>query len=196
MERMSKEQIEKMGKEILGESDLIAMHGTSLANGLSILDTGLNFHRTSMVIQENDDIVSLCTYGWKENPGGDAVNVIISVPKSFFKDLLGYDDISYSKWIKNIKDSNYQSAVINSVCDMKMNGPVFNSNMPKEFIKGMFVYTDNKTYLSFASNPEEGMNHLTYIDNSNFYEHLNEEQKKEFVSKMRKKMFENDSKTK
>ena len=88
MEKMSKEQIEQIGEYILSESDLIAKHGTSLANGLSILDTGLNFHRTSMVIQNNDDIVSLCTYGWKENSGGDAVNVIISVPKSFFKDLL------------------------------------------------------------------------------------------------------------
>jgi len=193
MEKLSREQIEQIGNTILSESDIIANHGTTINNGLSIMNTGLNFNRTSMIINDGN-IIKLCTYGWKETAIGDSSNIIISIPKSFLKSLLGYDDEQYNNWITKIKTSDDKQPVINSVCDTEIiSGPFFKSTLPKEFIRGMFIYTDGTNRSSFLNNQEEGMNHLTYIDNKNYYENLTEEEQKSFVSEMRKKMFDEDT---
>lgn len=189
MEKLSKEQIQNIGKNILQESDIVANHGTSIENGLSILETGFNFNRTSMVFHESDDVISLCTYGWKENEAGNAANIIISIPKEFYMLLLDYDEETYKAWIKNVKANHMQSQLINSVSEFEYtNGPFFRATVPKEFIKGMFVYTDNKTSFSF-DNKEEAMNYLTYIDNKHYFTNLSDEEKFEFVSTMRNKIF-------
>ena len=189
MEKMSKEQIENIGKSILSESDVVALHGTSIENGLSILETGFNFTRTSMVICDSDDVISLCTYGWKEIEAGQAANIIISIPKKFYKALLNYNDESYTAWIKNVKENDLQQKLIESVADFNFNGPVFKATVPREFIRGMFVYTDNKNYLSFLNNKEEGMNYLTYIDNQHYFMNLSNEEKEVFIENMKNKLF-------
>ena len=139
MEKLSKEQIENIGRIILQESDIVANHGTSVENGLSILETGFNFHRTSMVIHKDIDIVSLCTYGWKENEVGTAANIIISIPKEFYMLLLNFDEEAYNTWVTNIKSNNLQDQLINSVSEFEINGPLFRATIPREFVKGMFV---------------------------------------------------------
>ena len=200
MSKMDRKIIEKVGEDILSESDIIAKHGTSIANAKSIIETGFRFNRTSMVVQSTDNVVGLCTYGWKENRGGDAANVILSVPKSFFMDLLGYDENEYSKWIEKIKKDGLEEKIILSVCDVlfeKQIGPyppLIKSTLPKEFVRGIFVYTDNKTYLNFLNNFEEGMNYLEYFDNPKFYNNLSEEEKSVFVEKMRNKMLDSNNK--
>ena len=196
MEKMSKEQIESIGKNIISESDVVANHGTSIENGMSIFETGFNFTRTSVVISNLSDIVSLCTYGWKEIEAGKAVNIIISIPKDFYKALLKFDDESYESWIRHIKENDRQLGLINSVTDFDFSsGQVFKATVPREFIRGMFVYTDNKNCLSFIHNSEEGMNYLTYIDNPHYYMNLSEEEKESFVETMRSKLFPQDQNT-
>ena len=190
MEKLSKEQIENIGRNILQESDVVANHGTSFENGLNILETGFNFHRTSMVIHKDNDIVSLCTYGWKENEVGNAANIIISIPKEFYLLLLNFDEETYKNWVANIKSNNLQVQLIESVSEFEINGPLFIATVPKEFIRGMFVYTDNKNSLSFIGNMEEGMNYLTYIDNQHYFTNLSDEEKNDFVEKMKIKLFE------
>ena len=189
MEKMSKEQIQIIGQKILLESDIIAKHGTSIANGYSIMETGFNFNKTSMIIQKTDSVVGLCTYGWKENAKGDAANVIISIPKSFIMSCLGYNEQQYSNWINYIKSNDLQETVILSMSDMKI-GPLgtFESSLPKESIRGVFIYTDDKNYLSFINNFEEGMNYLTYVDNPSFFENLTEEEQQNFAKKMKEKI--------
>lgn len=178
MKKMSKEQIIDIGNSILQESDIIANHGTSIENGLSILETDLKFNRTSMIINDTKDIISLCTYGWKENETGNSANIIISIPKEFYMKLLDLNDDAYKTWIRNIKNCHLQSHLIDSISEFDFNnGSLFEVTVPKEFIRGMFVYTDNKNYLSFLNNKEEGMNYLTYIDNKNFYTNLTDEEK-------------------
>lgn len=195
MAKMDRETIEKIGEGIFAESDIIANHGTSIANAKSIIETGFRFYGTSMAIHKTKNVSALCTYGWKENKGGDAANVVLSVPKAFFMDLLGYDENEYSKWIEKIKKEDSEVAVINSVCDFTMGGyRAFTFEMPKEFVRGVFVYTDNKTYLNFLNNIDEGMNYLEYIDNPKFYNNLSEEEKSTFVEEMRNKMFGNKNK--
>lgn len=202
---MSKEIIEKIGEDIFSESDIIAKHGTTIANAKSIIETGFIFNKTSMVIQRSKNIVGLCTYGWKENRGGDAANVIISVPKTFFMDLFGCDESEYLKWIDKINKDEIEETVIDSVCDFAhekqdnktgpfLYPPVLKLTLPKEFVRGAFVYTDNKNYLNFLNNLEEGMNYLEYFDNPKFYNNLSEEEKSIFVEKMRNKMLDSNNK--
>ncbi len=196
MEKLTKEEIEGIGKRMFLESDVIANHGTSIKNGMSILETGFNFNRTSMVVEKDNDVLKLCTYGWKENEIGDSSNVIISVPKSFFKQLLGFDDKEYSEWINNCKKDGNEELLINSVCDMEINGPIIKATLPREFIRGMFVYTDNVNFYSFLDDREKAMEHLAYVDNPNFFENLDKETQKAFVDEMRKKMFPDNNKSK
>ena len=190
MEKLDRDIILSIGNSILAESDVVAMHGTSISNAKSIMETGFNYHRTSMVVAPND-AVSLCTYGWKDNEPGDAANVIISAPKSFFKAFLGFDDEKYKEWINTSAKDN-KELLLTTLCDVQLpsqNSMVFNSHLPREFIVGTFIYTDNENYLSFLGNMEEGLDHLTYIDNPYYYEHLTEEDKIKFVEEMRKKVF-------
>ena len=193
MEKLGREKILSIGNSILAESDVVAVHGTSISNADSIMNTGFNYNRTSMAFGNKDAVVGLCTYGWKENKAGDAANVVISVPKSFFKALMGFDDKKYEEWINRIKDD--KEFLVASLCDMNFSSQMglsnvgfLNKHLPKEFIKGMFIYTDNKTSLSFLNNKEEGLDYLTYIDNPNFYENLDEEEKAKFVEDMKIKI--------
>lgn len=190
MKKLSKEEIKNIGISILEESDIVANHGTSIQNGLSILETGFNFNRTSMIFHNSEDVINLCTYGWKENEVGSAANIIISIPKEFYKQLFNYDDISYGLWIDNIRRNQLQLELINSVSnfDFKVDS-IFKATVPKEFIRGMFVYTDGKNYLSFFENKEAAMNYLTYIDNPYFFMNLQDEEKFKFVSIMKEKIF-------
>lgn len=187
------ERIRQIGEALLSESDIMAKHGTSIENAMSILETGFNYHRTSMVVQKNDSIAGLCAYGWKENAGGDAANVILSVPKVFFKDLFGWDEQSYNSWINSIKEQEEQEFVINSMSDIEFGmAGFFKATLPKEFIRGAFVYTDGKNYLSFMNDTEEALDHLAYIDNPRFYENLSPEEKEKFLSKIRETKFRKD----
>ena len=65
MEKLSKDIIIGIANGILEENDIIAMHGTSIENAKSIMETGFNFDKTSMAILKSKNIVSLCRYGWK-----------------------------------------------------------------------------------------------------------------------------------
>ncbi len=58
-------------------------------------------------------------------------------------------------------------------------------NIPREFIRGCFIYCDNTNYLYFLSNKGESLNHLTYVDNPYFYENLSYDDQMEFVRKYR-----------
>jgi len=169
MEKMTKQQIIEIGEKILERADVIAQHGTSINNALSIMKTGFNYTRTSMVMHTSKNVPELCTYGWKENAAGDAANVIISVPKTFFKQMLGYSDEEYQNWINNIPCKNATELLLRSLTTIEFDAPgvVFAAHVPKEFIKGTFIYTDNKNYLSFMGDWEAGMDHLTYLENEN-----------------------------
>ena len=193
MEKHSKEKIIEIGKKILIESDIIAKHGTSISNALSILDTGFNFHRNSMVVQKSKDIGSLCAYGWKENARGDAANVIISVSQAFLKIWQGLDSEQYDQWIKYVYNNDYNVSVIYSVSKMeviKESGSYpggIKSHVPKEFIKGCFIYCDNKNYLDFLLNYDEALEHLTYIENPGFFDNLTLQEQKAFINDFTKK---------
>lgn len=180
------EKIRQIGEMLLSESDIVAKHGTSIKNAMSILKTGLNYYRTTMVVQEIPSVVGLCTYGWKENAIGDAANVVVSAPKSFFKDLHGWDEQEYNDWVEYIKERKSQELVFMSLSNVEfgMLGS-FKAKLPKEFVRGCFIYTDGKNTYSFSNNMEKAMDYLTYVDNPSFYENLSPKEKEEFVSKIR-----------
>lgn len=120
MRKLSKEEILEIVQKIFSGSDIIAKHGTSITNALSILETGFNYDKTSMVGQKSKDPVKLCSYGWKESKRGVSYNGIL---------LPGIE-----------------------IC-----------HVPREFVKGCFVFCDNTNYMDFLSNQEEALEHLTYI---------------------------------
>lgn len=206
------EKIRQIGEMLLSESDIIAKHGTSINNAMSILKTGFNYDKTSMAIQKTDNITRLCAYGWKNNSGGDAANVVLSIPKSFFKDLYGWDEQTYDNWADGIKKQELQQDVIDGMSNkkyeqqkvvtsgmsnMKFGGlpalpPKFTATLPKEFVRGALIFTDGKNYLSFLNNEEEALNYLTYVDNPGFYENLSLEEKEKFISRIRETVFKKD----
>ena len=85
MESMPREKIEEIALKILYSGDIIAKHGTSVKNALSIINTGFDFQRTSFVMQVSKKIEPLCGYGWKENGPNDSANVIIEIPTPSLK---------------------------------------------------------------------------------------------------------------
>ena len=205
------ERIRQIGEMLLSESDIIAKHGTSIDKAMSILETGFNYRGTSMVIQRTDDIAELCAYGWKRNAGGDAANVVLSIPKDFFKALCGWNEQAYDNWIRGVKKQKQQEDVIDemsnkefgqqwvasrSMNNMKFSTPMlpprFNATLPKEFVRGALIFTDGKTYLSFLDNKEEALRYLTYVDNPGFYGNLSFEEKEKFILKMRETLSKKD----
>lgn len=204
MEKLLKEDILKIAEGIFLNSDIIAKHGTSIENALSIIDTGFNYDKTSMVSQESKDPVILCSYGWKENKRGDLTNVILSIPKSFIKKLNGFDDTQYEVWLSNIAAKGMDAeALLYAVSEKVENEStsfrgimlpkVEKCHIPREFVKGCFVFCDNTSYLDFLSNPEEALNHLSYIENENYYDNLSIEEQDKFIEEFNSKNEEKKS---
>lgn len=193
MEKISKEEIIKIADNLFQGSDIIAKHGTSFANAMGIIEEGFYYSRTSMVSQKSKDPVQLCSYGWKESKRGEACNVIISIPKSFIKMLLNLDEEGYKKWKEKylsvfdadtIIDATTKSVVkeVPKREGMPFLPPTFLKLVPKEFIKGFFVFCDNTNYIDFLSNKEEALNHLSYFDNPNYFDNLSKEEQEDFIN--------------
>ena len=115
MQNLPREEIIQIANSILSNSDVIAKHGTSVANAQSIINTGFNYNRTSFVMQTSKSVEALCGYGWKENGPDDSTNVIIEIPKDFMMDLLSLDDDGYNSWIQSVINDEAQEAVLNSL---------------------------------------------------------------------------------
>lgn len=202
MENMPRKKIEEIATNILNNGDIVAKHGTSIENALSIINTGFNYHRTSFVMQSSKSIEALCGYGWKENGPDDSANVIIQVPREFIMDLFSMDADNYQKWLQNIIKDNNQEAVINSITTFEIVPvqdldatskfsvplmPLFSAHIPLEFIVGTFIWCNGKTYLRLKEG-ESALDNLTFVQNDNFYLNMQADDKKEFIRKMRQKM--------
>lgn len=201
MKNMTRNEIEQIATNIIQTGDIIANHGTSIENAISIINTGFNFTRTSLAIQPSKNIESLCGYGWKENGPDDSSNVIISIPKSFIMDLLSINDDEYQKWLQNVIDNELQRDVINSVATLKKEEgqelninstrffirPTISAHIPENFIAGAFIWCNGKTYLNLKEG-ESALDNLSFIPNENFYLNMSPESKSEFIEKMRNKM--------
>ena len=198
MEKLSKEQVLDVANNIFETCDIIAKHGTSISSAMSIIDTGFDFDKTSMVGQKSKDPVLLCSYGWKENMRGDATNVILAIPKSFVMKLNNMSESVYEAWKESVlekgSDAEFlfyavskekEDKVIERPSGFPQLPPVIKRNVPKEFIKGFFVFCDNTNYLDFISNPEEALNHLSYVENENFFDNLTMEEQDKFVAKFK-----------
>lgn len=191
---MTKEQILVIATEIINEENVVAQHGTSIANAKSIMESGLNGNRTTYVVCKPDTSpIKVAIYGWKENAPGDAANVIISIPSSFYSKLLGYTKEEVATWLKDARQNIGETALIMSIADMRTevsNFPLMNVsfNIPKEFIKGMFVYQNNTNYLSFLNNEEAALENLVYYSNSNYFDNLSIEEQEIFVQNMQNKL--------
>lgn len=199
MESIPREQIEAIATNIFDCSDIIAMHGTSVKNGLSILNAGFNFNKTSYVMLGNKSIKALCCYGWKENKPNDAVNVIIAVPREFLMNLLSMSNIEeYNNWIQNAINNDMQEGILNSLTsfeyhERKQSGRYFfpasfSAHIPEAFIVGMFVWCNGKTYLNLLVKEESALDNLNYIENKKFYLNLSSEERNEVVTQMREKL--------
>ena len=196
MEKLSSGQIKNIGEEIFSNSDVIAQHGTSIANALSIMEDGLYYSISSIIMNRNKNIQRLCTYSWKDNVPGDVANVIICVPKSFMKIWFKLNDEQYDVWINkqieldnlenflycisNVEPNPYKKVDEENALPYNVSPSM---HIPREFIKGAFIYTDNKNSLSFT-NREEAFNHLTYVDNKNYYDNLSKDDQKDFMHKL------------
>ncbi len=198
MESMPKKQIEKIASNILDSGDIIAKHGTSVKNALSIINTGFYFHRTSFVMQIRKSIEGLCGYGWKENGPNDSANVIIEVPREFFMDLLNMSTIDqYNNWLQNIINKNLQEEVLNSVTTfeyfeakrdrMLILPPTFKAHIPQEFIVGAFIWCNGKTYLNLKEG-ENALDNLNFVPNEKYYLNMQPDEKRKFLSEMRSKL--------
>ncbi len=198
MESMPKKQIEEIALNILDSGDIIAKHGTSVKKALSIINTGLDFHRTIFVMQISKSVESLCGYGWKENGPNDSANVIIEVPREFFMDLLYMSSIDeYNSWIQNIKSGNQQEGVLNSVTtfeyfEAKNDGffmipPTFKAHIPQEFIVVAFIWCNGKTYLNLKED-ENALDNLNFVPNEKYFLNMQPDEKRKFLSEMRAKL--------
>lgn len=196
MENLPKEIIEKISQEIIKNGEIIAKHGTSVDKAKKIMETGFNYTRTSYVMQTDNNIEHLYSYGWKENGPGDATNVIIQVPREFFKELLGYSDEQYNSWISNVKESKRQEDLLRTVTDIEYlqegRSLRFKGHIPREFIVGAFIWCNNMTYLRLGPN-DNAVDNLNFIKNKYYYCNLPIEEKKNFVEMMRRKMFKNEN---
>lgn len=194
MEKKTKEEIISIANSIFNDSDIIAKHGTSVANAVSILETGFNFDKTSMMGQKTKDPIKLCSYGWKENKRGDATNVILSVPKTFMMKLNNWTEEEYKNWLeKTIKTGDDSELIMYAVSKEEVTEEIeyipgfpklpglTKRNVPREFIIGFFAFCDNTNYLDFITNPEEALDHLTYVENQYYFNKLTEEEQDKFV---------------
>ena len=200
---MPKEEIIKIGDGIYERSDIVAVHGTSIASAKSIMASGLNFHRTTYRLAREKNTPKLCAYGWKECLPGDSANVIISIPKSFLMRFLNMDEIKYTDWLDGVYESGEVNTVIESFSSVEVEkedissgenkmfnffvAPTMSATIPKEFIEGMFVYTDGFNYLSF-DDVEKALEHLTYIPNDHFFERLSVQEQETFIRAMSSKI--------
>ena len=199
MESLPKNQIIEIAKNIFNESDIIGKHGTSVANAKSIVETGFVFYRTSIAIQNGKSIVGLCSYGWKENAANDATNVIISIPKSFIMMINHFSEDDYKNWIEMVQRDKAMEGLfiaISSVIETreadtseqfgKFVPPrlpnYMKRHIPKEFIKGFFVWCDGKRYFDYLSKLEESLEHLSYVENPYFFNNLSIEDQEKFVA--------------
>ncbi len=198
MESMPREKIEEIALKILYSGDIIAKHGTSVKNALSIINTGFDFQRTSFVMQVSKKIEPLCGYGWKENGPNDSANVIIEIPREFFMDLLHMSDIDeYNEWIQNIINKDMQQTVLDNVTkfefiEAKKSGsffvpPSFKAHIPQEFIVGAFIWCNGKTYLNLKEG-ESALDNLNFIPNERFYLNLPSEEKNKLLDEIRQKL--------
>ena len=198
MRKLSKEEILEIAQKIFSGSDIIAKHGTSITNALSILETGFNYDKTSMVGQKSKDPVKLCSYGWKESKRVEASNVILSISKLFMKKLNGFSDEEYERWLENLNQKNVSSEMLfYGVSDKEeKEGVSYNGillpgieicHVPREFVKGCFVFCDNTNYMDFLSNQEEALEHLTYIENENYFDNLSVEEQDRFIEEYKSK---------
>lgn len=194
MEKLPKETIIAIANSIFASSDIVASHGTSVDKAKSILATGFNYNGTSMVVFDEKNIYHLCSYGWKET----TANVVISIPKLFFKELYGWSNEEYEAFIQSKTNNNELEMIIEGIADIvevvKTN-PVqssgkfirptlptyFKKKLPREFIRGFFNFCDGVMFDFFLSNPEAALDHLTYIDNPYFYDNLSYEERKKFI---------------
>ena len=195
MEKLPREKIIEKANEIFNTCDVVAKHGTSLKNAVSIMDTGFRFDKTSMAGQISKDPVKLCSYGWKENPAGDSTNVIIVLPKSFIKMLKGYNDEEYEQWLERyVKDGTDSTMLFYGVADVIpgestefMGIPLPGIDkycVPREFVKGFFFFCDNTTYLNFVHDPSEALEHLSYVENEHYFENLSPVEQQAFVEEL------------
>lgn len=205
---MSKNEILKIANEILDEG-VVAVHGTSIENAKSIMATGLNGNRTTyIVISGKRDPKVLATYGWKENAPGDAANVVINVPKKYLELLIGYTPLEAEAKIEYFRNAGLEEEIIRSFMDIKVETMSSYSKgmfkippiqrevfkIPKEFIRGCFVYVNNTSCRSFLSDKdgkfdyEKALENLIFIDNPEFFCNLSEEQQDEFIKIMREKV--------
>lgn len=203
---MSREQIEQISGWILSNGDITAKHGTSIEKAKKIIETGFYWHRPSFIIQHDDNIEHLYGYAWKANEGGDVANVIIQIPKEFYLEFYDITEEEYDSIISGFKKTEEsrpksvffatevlvdpRELVINSFSEERKESISFDNlttgtsrYLPREFIVGAFIRTDDNTYLSA---PEASIvDNLTFISNDQFYSNLSAEQKNEFMQKMK-----------
>ena len=198
MEKLSRERIIEIANGIFESSDVIGKHGTSVAKATSILETGFYYDKTSMAIQYSKNVVALCSYGWKESYRNDSTNVVLAIPKSFVKMLNGFSDEEYEAWISRVRQEDlggslfYASSkdVEEKPVELKKQGNFtpprlpnyMRVHVPKEFVKGFFIWCDGKIYLDFLSNPEDSLDHLSYVENPAYFDNLSIEEQEQFVA--------------
>ncbi len=198
MEKLLRKQVVEIANQVFDNCDIVAKHGTSLSSAVSIMETGFDYDKTSMIGQASKDPVKLCAYGWKESKRGEASNVILAIPKSFIMKLNGFDEKQYNEWVKQriVKGSDAEM-LLYAVSDKKETGitsfggitlpGIEKCHLPREFVKGSFFFCDNTNYMDFLQNPEEALDHLAYMDNEYFFDNLTPEEQDKFVDEFKGK---------
>lgn len=205
---MNKEEVLAIASKILSEENIVATHGTSIECANSIIATGLEAKKTTYVLYSkcrNPEF--LATYGWKENDKGDAANVVITIPGTFLEQLLGENKEEVKEKIRFFRERGLMDEVIRSFADMRtmtnqsknpesrftvptMPRVIF--TIPKEFIRGIFVYQNNTNYLSFLTSDgfdySHALENLAFFDNPNFFDNLSVVEQEEFIKSMREKL--------
>lgn len=196
MEKFPKEKIIEVANEIFESCDVVAKHGTWFHKAMSIMETGLDYDKTTMAGQVSKDPIKLVSYGWKEVPAGEAANVILALPKTFIKKLNGMNDEQYKEWLAKFLNRGPDAEILLYAASEKHNTGIIeykgvtlqgteSCHLPREFVKGSFFFCDNKTYFDFIKNPEEALEHLTYVENEYFFDNLTPEEQDKFVEAFR-----------
>ncbi len=175
MKKMSKKEVSDIMKNISSNSDIIAYHETNSKNVEKIIKDGLVYEKGSLVILEKKDANEL-------NSCEESANVVVSIPKSFIKQIREYNDEEYSEWIKMINDSDSSEFIIevfSNVIDDEIRVEedesellglpmLIKCHLPKEFVNGCFIIEKGKI--------------IDYVDNPCFFDRLSLEKQTDFVN--------------
>lgn len=185
MEKMNREHLLVSEKKILESGKVLAVVNAQKGDVLEIMMSGLLFKDFDYELVRNIEVGCLCSDKISQN--GKNANVVIELSSMFFKELLGANYEAFWKDINSLSDDERLkkfNRMIQAVASISVNNEErihMNVLLPSTYVRGAFVVANND------STEKDVMDNLTYVDNVNFYDNLDETQRMAVVAELKQK---------